>query len=192
MIQIYFFGGYLSSQSDVDMWRSSAYSQNPLLNITAYPWPQGASSEDPLKTFKGSLQIAREIVKVNGPVYIVGHSSGCAIANEVAWLTRYLDSKCNFSLICLDGFRPTRILFLLPKTQCWSAHSQDNLNEYWSLNYKVLSESNPSFHVYEAKVIEQWPLHFSLVNENVTNNTTIETGYKNCKANLMFLTTPDK
>ena len=53
-----------------------------------------------------------------------------------------------------------------------------------SLNYDNLS-SCKKFRVYHAEVTEQWPLHFSLVNINVSDEYgQLEQGYRKCQANI--------
>ena len=178
MRNIYFFGGYLATQADVNAWKVSALLQTIFTNIKVFPWPNHASSSDPLATFKGSREIAHEVELLDHETYIVGHSSGCAIANEVASLLSH-----PVNLVCLDGFVPYRTQRPLPTTQIWSAASASH---GLSRNYQNL-KTYPNFHVYVSKCTQVWPLHFSLVNENVDDTTTILRGYLNCKANLCWL-----
>ena len=41
---VFFFGGYLATQSNMDAWLTSAKGQRPNLEFSAFPWPHGAGS----------------------------------------------------------------------------------------------------------------------------------------------------
>ena len=180
---VYFFGGYRSTVADVEAWGKSLEAKVPGARAIVFPYPHGASAHDPLAEWGCSQDIAMHILaRTNQPCIIVGHSSGCAIANDVANVALDLGAK-NFKLIALDGFRPSRELLSLPETTVWSAEC----NGVRSLNYDHLS-SCQEFRVYYAEVTEQWPLHFSLVNVNVSDEYgDLEHGYRNCEANVEVL-----
>ena len=113
---------------------------------------------------------------------IVGHSSGCAIANDVANAAFDLGG-INFKLVALDGFCPSPELLSLPGTAVWSAEC----NGARSPNYYALSPCK-QFRVYNPKVTGQWPLHFSLINLNVSDQyDQITDGYRACEANTEVL-----
>jgi hypothetical protein len=180
-ITIFYFGGYRATSSDVAAWANSVQKQNPQLSVTAYPYPTGASAGDPLAEWTQSREVAAKVAE-RAPAIIIGHSSGCAIANDVA--EHALDLGAEFQLIALDGFCPSPRLLARSDTLCWSAKGP---NGEHSLNYEALSGTR-CFHVYEAKVAEPWPLHFSLVNLNVSDDyDEIADGYRNCMANLEVL-----
>jgi hypothetical protein len=181
ILTIYFFGGYRSTHDDVMAWKNSLEAKLPGAKATAFHYPDGASAGDPLASWKASPDVAREIAGAEQCV-IVGHSSGCAIANDVATHVLRL-GKSNFRLIALDGFCPDAELLALPGTACWSAEC-DGVR---SLNYGALEQCG-RFHVYKAPVTERWPLHFSLVNLKVDDNyDSITDGYRRCDANLEVL-----
>lgn len=182
-VYVYFFGGYRSTISDVDAWGKSLEAKVSGTTAIVFPYPPGASAGDPLAGWGYSQDVAMHIVaRGNEPCMIIGHSSGCAIANDVAKAALDLGAK-NFSLISLDGFRPSPELLSLPGTTVWSAEC----NGARSLNYDALS-SCKQFRVYNPKVIGQWPLHFSLVNLNVSDDyDQITDGYRACEANTEVL-----
>jgi len=182
-IYVYFFGGYRSTVADVQAWGKSLEAKVRGATAIVFPYPPGASARDPLAEWGSSQDIAMHILaRTNEPSIIVGHSSGCAIANDVANVALDLGAK-NFKLIALDGFRPSRELLSLPGTIVWSAEC----NGARSLNYDHLS-SCQEFRVYHAEVTEQWPLHFSLVNLNVSDEYgELEHGYRKCEANVEVL-----
>ena len=182
-VYVYFFGGYRSTVADVQAWGKSLEAKVPDATAIVFPYPPGASARDPLAEWSYSQDIAMHILgRSNEPCIIVGHSSGCAIANDVASVALDLGTK-NFKLIALDGFRPSQELLSLPGTTVWSAEC----NGVRSLNYDHLS-SCQEFRVYYAEVAEQWPLHFSLVNVNVSDEYgELEQGYRKCEANIEVL-----
>lgn len=190
MTAIFFFAGYLATHDEVALWRESALKQNDKLNVTAYPWPIGANASEPLNFWpkSHSMLLAQTISQVFDPdVYIVGHSSGCAYANDIADKLRLHYPKFKSYLICLDGFAPNLGLRNLTTTQLWSAEWQDHK----SLNFDAL-HTWQNFKVYtpDHEITNVWGLHFSLVNKNANNHTSIQTGYENCNANLTFLNQP--
>jgi hypothetical protein len=180
---VYFFGGYRSTVADVEAWGKSLEAKVPGATAIVFPYPHGASARDPLAEWGYSQDIAMHILgRSNQPCIIVGHSSGCAIANDVASVALDLGAE-NFKLIALDGFRPSHELLSLPETTVWSAEC----NGVRSFNYDHLS-SCQEFRVYYAEVTEQWPLHFSLLNVNVSDEYgDLEHGYRNCEANVEVL-----
>jgi hypothetical protein len=104
-VYVYFFGGYRSTISDVDAWGKSLEAKVSGTTAIVFPCPPGASAGDPLAGY--SQDVAMHIVaRGNEPCMIIGHSSGCAIADDVAKAALDLGAK-NFSLISLDGFRPS-------------------------------------------------------------------------------------
>lgn len=181
-MHIYFFGGYRATSNDVGAWRRSVVAQVPDMPVTAFAYPEGATAGAPLERWQDSGKVA-ERIKVEGAfAIIVGHSSGCAIANDVAAHALGL-GYANLKVVALDGFRPIDKLLSLPGSVVWSAEC----NDVCSLNYHAL-ESCPKFKVYKARVRQQWPLHFSLVNTNVSDNfSSISEGYHLCAANLEVL-----
>ena len=181
-MHIYFFGGYRSTLEDVEAWRRSAIAQIPDMPVTAFPYPEGATAGAPLERWHQSSDIAQQIKAEGAFAIIVGHSSGCAIANEVAAHVLAL-GYANMKVIALDGFRPSDNLLALPGSAVWSAECQGTC----SLNYNGL-QACANFKVYKARVRQQWPLHFSLVNTNVSDDfASISEGYHRCAANLEVL-----
>ena len=41
---VFFFGGFLASQSDIDKWRHSARLQKSGVEFIGFPWPRGAGA----------------------------------------------------------------------------------------------------------------------------------------------------
>jgi pimeloyl-ACP methyl ester carboxylesterase len=187
--RILFFGGYGSTLADMRSVRLDIKKQKPEVDICAWRYPVGAGAglKDALNGF-GNDNFDQVVALVNGSPetqhIIVGHSSGCAIANAVA--SGLLDKNLrpfNWRLVVLDGFRPDDAL--LPYSTCWSA----KCGEIHSRNWDALC-SVKGFQVYEAvDCTEEWPLHFSLVNAAASNKvvTSITYGYNDFKANLCWL-----
>jgi hypothetical protein len=114
---------------------------------------------------------------------IVGHSSGCAIANDVASATRLKGRK--FRLLALDGYCPGPHLLSLDGTEVWAAECRG----VRSRNYESLkARAGKRFKVHHADVIKAWPLHYSLVNLNVSDDwARITDGYHKIDSNLEVL-----
>jgi hypothetical protein len=181
-MKVHFFGGYRANSQNVLAWCKSLEQKQPHVIAIGWPYPVGSTAGDPLRRWNFSDSLAKCISVDASECLIVGHSSGCAIANDVANKTLTFGAK-NFRLIALDGFRPKPELLNLPGTMVWSAEC----NEIRSLNYDALKDGE-RFHVYTAKVRKKWPLHFSLVNLNVSDNLDdITQGYHNCDANVEVL-----
>jgi hypothetical protein len=189
-IYVLFFGGYHATQTDVDVWLASAKAQRKDVDFDAVPYPPGASanSHSAVSTFtKGELYdgaITQLATSGADQTYIVGHSSGCAIANAV---DRVLRDHSRMNLVALDGFLPDANQLGRPSTQVWSATCGSAI----SLNYKDLKNAVGSrLQVYPATHCKtKWALHFSLVNAAATDKIvdSIKHGYRSCKANLAWL-----
>jgi len=179
---IYFFGGYRSSHYDVMAWKNSVEAKLPKWGVTPFRYPDRSSAGDPLEGWDGSDYIADLLMP--GDI-IIGHSSGCGVANDVAEHAVKL-GKLKFKLIALDGFCPSSELLTLPGTAVWSARSRSGEH---SLNYNALQEkAGDRFRIHETDVEMTWPLHFSLVNLAADDEfDSITEGYRNCDANLAVL-----
>ena len=185
-IAVYFFGGYHASQHDIDAWLRSARVLKPHIDFTGYPWPSGANSDakSAVEVFSRNGHYDAVVEEVRGSaerIYIVGHSSGCAIANAVDAGIEYVE---NVVLVSLDGFRPSAYQLERETTQVWGADCDGVL----SRNYPGLAQARRQiFHAKNCKT--EWALHFSLVNANASDALvdSVEHGYANCKANLLFL-----
>lgn len=186
-IGILFFGGYRSTEADVQAWAKSLVGQVPQgLDVHCFPYPKNASVGDPLENWSSSdaFKAVHDMGQVDQLV-IVGHSSGCAYANYMA--SKLIERPDVIKLIALDGFCPSKQLLDLPSTEVWSARNANA--DVYSLRYwSCKAGAGDKFHVYEANVERRWPLHFSLVNEAVDDKyADITEGYRNCVANLKVL-----
>jgi hypothetical protein len=193
-----FFGGYQATQDQVNKWRESARKLKPGIEFGVYPWPSGAwhvKGDGPagLKAFgEFDSLVARIKASPADKIYIVGHSSGCFIANAVdREVTKGLKDPSKFVLVCLDGFRPDAGQLNRQNTQVWGAVSgvQKSYN-YPDDDEKSQLKKKKVYHEYTAKagLTTSFAVHFSLVNTIVTDATgNIEFGYKDCQANLKFV-----
>jgi len=188
---IYFFGGYKASINDVAKWQGSAAEQTADdVFVFTYAWPAGAAADATSAVSKfqsaGTFDKALSAIQSAGQdrVYIVGHSSGCAIANAV---DRALDDHANVSLVALDGFLPDRAQLARLNTQVWSATGGGGV----ARNYRSLKKSvGNRLKVYPSTSCStSWALHFSLVNAAATDASVqgVASGYSNCRSNLAWL-----
>lgn len=187
---VVFFGGYKATQTDMNVWLGSAKAQKTKVEFSAFPWPHGADpgAHSAVTTFtkSGHYKSAVAAIQASGAdsIYIVGHSSGCAIANAV---DSGLDDHSKIVLVALDGFAPDRKQLARSSTQVWAAEcGHHKSRNYESLKHKV----GGKLKVYKATDCNtMWALHFSLVNTAATDSTvkSIATGYAQCRANLVWL-----
>ena len=121
---VLFFGGYHATLTDINVWSASAKAQKPDVTFDGYPWPHGAGAgaESAIAAFTKAGSYAQAIATVHecatDLIYLVGHSSGCAIANAV---DRGLKDTSNVILVALDGFAPSRAQLAQPSRQVWAA-----------------------------------------------------------------------
>jgi hypothetical protein len=166
----------------------SAKQQKPNVDFTGFLWASGPKSwpaDTVVKGAKKSGQFKSAVDAVEAcradKIYIVGHSSGCAVANAV---DKALTNTSNVALVALDGFTPDDAQLKRPTTQAWGAEC-DGVK---SMNYP--GHAGGRRKVYQATNCKsKWALHFSLVNEAASDGPvhSIPTGYLNCKANLAWL-----
>jgi len=187
-VYVVFFGGYLSDQPAIDQWLASANNVcGGDVGYDAFPFPDGVGPDDD-DAVGGFRQFDAVIKKINDTgaemTYIVGHSSGCAIANKVdSLLTKGMKDTSHISLVCLDGFLPSEVQRNRPNTQVWSAVGAKGGQ---SLHYRSWAKPYTS-----AQATQEISLHFSLVNtaatDAITGKNYKKTGYAGCIANLCWL-----
>ncbi len=203
---VIFFGGFKASIPNVKAWKASAEKQRTGVLFDSYPYPDAsADGDDAVKVFKKATThgFTEAIKKIqdskSDKIFIVGHSSGCAVANAVD--AQVKDHK-NIVLVALDGYLPSREQLDRPSTQVWVAESGigkslhhdgliDNIKEY---NRKAKVPQTVHIHTASPDCTMTWALHFSLVNllsSNIlvgnTSAKAVAHGYDNCNANLAWL-----
>ena len=210
---VIFFGGWRATPADMQAWKGSAKAQKSGIEFDAIPWPSGAASDakSAVSAFKNkktgryksviddihAIQYANAQSANARKIYIVGHSSGCAIANAV---DEGLTDHSDVVLVALDGFVPGPKQLARQNTQVWVAKTLPIpfLDGGISRNYPALRKAIGSrLQVYYAApdCTTEWALHFSLVNaaandKIVTGKNSLEivaTGYTQCIANLVWL-----
>lgn len=187
---VMFFGGYHATRTDINVWSASAKAQKPDVTFDGYAWPAGANSGavSAVSTFKAGGSYTQAIATLEecatDLIYIVGHSSGCAIANAV---DRGMKDTSNVILVALDGFAPSREQLARPSTQVWAAEC----GKAKSRNHDgLMGAVGGRLKIYKAtNCFHGWSLHFSVVNSAATDKTvtSIRTGYAQCRANLCWM-----
>jgi hypothetical protein len=185
---VYFIGGYHASQADIDAWVRSAKQQKPSIAFFGFPWPSDTPSSPADSVVKGSKKSGQYKSVLDAiqacsadTIYIVGHSSGCAIANAV---DKGLKDTSKIVLVALDGFTPDTDQLKRSSTQVWGAECGGQK----SRNYPGPAGGRRK--VYQATDCKtEWALHFSLVNAAATDKlvSSVKTGYTQCQANLVWL-----
>jgi hypothetical protein len=184
---VFFFGGYHATQDDIDSWLRSARRQKPVVEFVGFPWPAdtGADAAGAVKGFKkgGKFDSAVKGIEENkaDTIYVVGHSSGCAIANAVDAALKKID---NIVLVALDGFGPSDKQLDRTATQVWGAEC----GHVKSRNFPRFDKGRRRVH-HATDCKTMWALHFSLANAAAKDHLvhSIRTGYARCEANLSFL-----
>jgi hypothetical protein len=149
---VFYFGGYHASDLDIDAWLRSARAQKPAVEFIGFPWPKGASSgaHSAVKTFSKHGKYASVIGDIQGngadTIFIVGHSSGCAIANAA---DAGLKSTEDIVLVALDGFTPNHDQLDRETTQVWGA-TCDGVNSR-NLTRNSSSRPNSCAHIKRTK-----------------------------------------
>jgi hypothetical protein len=185
---VFFFGGFNAAQEHIDAWLRSARQQKPNVVFTGFLWASGPKSwpaDTVVKGSKKSGQFTSAVDTIKActaeKIYIVGHSSGCAVANAV---DKELTNTSNVALVTLDGFGPDPDQLKRSNTQVWGAEC-DGVK---SKNYPGPSAGKRK--IYQAKNCKKlYALHFVLVNAAANDDTvhSISTGYLKCEANLVWL-----
>jgi len=184
-ILVVFIGGFQSSQPDMDKWLDSARKQRSDAQFEAFPYPdiRKAGENDAVNAFTQFDEVIKKIEDSHADnIYIVGHSSGCAIANTVNSLIKG-DHK-NITLVDLDGFAPSGDQKKGATVQAWSAEGDGGRGHSanWAKGNRIYIA---------ASATNAWSLHFSLVNTAATDAITQDNyrtkGYAGCIANLAWL-----
>ena len=198
---VLFIGGFGATIKDIGLWTSSAADQRTDVKFDGFPWPPSAKgSSDTSATTAFEKSMPEAIKKITDgkydEVFIVGHSSGCAIANKIDeefMKTLGKASKPTVNLVALDGFAPSAAQLGRSTTQVWCAENSKD-KSHKSMNYPSL-KNIAGLKLFPAQDCTNiWSLHFSLVSTTtsdttVKSNKDIPSGYLNCRANLCWLPT---
>src|SRR5262245_22635803 len=185
-IYVVFFGGYQASGTNMDLWKSSADTQRGDVTFDAFPYPGHADSSDTGAVNGFGKQFDGVIKKIEesgaDTLFIVGHSSGCAIANELN--SRMKGDHSHITLVDLDGFAPSADQIKKSSVQAWCAEGTGGKGE-------ALHWAQGKIKFIAASATTVWSLHFSLVNTAATDAITKHNygskGYAGCIANLCWL-----
>jgi hypothetical protein len=182
-IYVVFFGGYRASSHDMHAWKASAQSQRSDVTFDAYPYPANAGSSEAAAVGGVNFEdMVERFAKADAEeFYIVGHSSGCAIANK---LNELVEEDSRITLVDLDGFRARAEQKKRSTVQLWCAEGPRGKGQSvnWAADKKKYTAS---------RATQPWSLHFSMVNttasDAITLNNFAQTGYAGCMANLCWL-----
>lgn len=193
-VYVVFFGGWKASKIEMELWLASAKNVcGADVEYDAFPYPDGAGYRDTNAVDGFSKQFDGAIKKIKdsgaATTYIVGHSSGCAIANELN--SRLKGDQSHITLVDLDGFAPSPDQIKKSTLQVWSAEGAKGGK---SLHHDDWGPYSSQLQVYTAaSATNKWSLHFSLVNTAATDaiksssDEDLKKGYAGCIANLCWL-----
>ena len=188
-ISVFFFGGYQATSEQMATWVKSAHGQRSDVTFNAYPYPSNnpEPSDKDIDTFKKVIKAIND--STAGKIFIVGHSSGCAIANGV---DQRLKDTTNVNLVALDGFAPDANQLKRKSTQIWSAESGAGKSYNHDRLKNRVGDRLQIFHA-KSDCTTELALHFSLVNTSANDGdlksfkTDLGNGYKSCVSNLCWL-----
>jgi hypothetical protein len=193
-VYVVFFGGWKASKIEMELWLASAKNVcGADVEYDAFPYPDGAgySDKNAVDGFSKQFDVAIKKIEDSGAdtIYIVGHSSGCAIANELN--SRLKGDHSHITLVDLDGFAPSPDQIKKSSLQVWSAEGAKGGK---SLHHDDWGPYSSQLQVYTAaSATNKWSLHFSLVNTAATDaiksssDEDLKKGYAGCIANLCWL-----
>lgn len=188
------FGGFGTSQTQMACWETAARERSEMkerFDFVGFPYPS-ARSDGASAIKDGASLIQRSVERIGSEpdrvFIIVGHSSGAAVANEVA---RLADRPERLRLVDLDGFVPSRELRKRVTTSCWAAVNP--LSKIKSRNAStILSGCGDLAHLSEnQKCQNAWCLHVSLFETSIPARlkpADLPTlGREDCQPNLEWL-----
>ncbi len=192
-VYVVFFGGWKASKIEMGLWLASARNIcGEDVEYDAFPYPEGAGSSDTsaVSRFRQFDAVIKKVTESGADtIYIVGHSSGCAIANEAN--SRIKGDHSHITLVDLDGFAPSADQIKKSSLQVWSAEGAKGGK---SLHHDDWGPYTGQLQVYTAaSATNKWSLHFSLVNTAATDaiksssDEDLKKGYAGCIANLCWL-----
>jgi hypothetical protein len=192
-VYVVFFGGRKASKIEMELWLASAKKVcGADMEYDAFPYPDGAGSgdTDAVNGFKHFDAVIKKIEDSGADTkYIVGHSSGCAIANELN--SRIEGDHSRITLVDLDGFAPSPGQIKKSRLQVWSAEGAKGGK---SLHHDDWGAYSSQLQVYTAaSATNRWSLHFSIVNTAAndaikgSSDEDLKKGYAGCIANLCWL-----
>jgi hypothetical protein len=199
---IFFFGGYRATIHDVAKWQGSAADQTPDdVYVFTYAWPAAAPNSDKpansddtsaVSSFRSAGTFDKAVSDIGScgadRIFIVGHSSGCAISKAVDHAV--VVDKNKVTLVALDGFTPDVDQLARPSTQVWAAERNQGGKVFVSRNHNRLKKNlGGRLKIFNAPSgTTEWALHFSLVNVAASDDIDdISKGYMNCRANLVWM-----
>src|ERR1700746_3420088 len=138
-IYVVFFGGFNSYQQDMDLWTNSAENQRDDVKFDAFPYPEHVDSSraGAVGGFGDKFDDVIDGIKETDAetLFIVGHSSGCAIANEAN--SRVEGDHTGITLVDLDGFSPLHPQIKGSKVEVWSAEGGGGTSLNWAKGHKI-------------------------------------------------------
>lgn len=184
--KVYFFGGYASTIDQVNSWAAVAKKMRPEYEFDGRHYISRHDGEEgAVEDAKGQIKAVVDDIESSMfcEITIIGHSSGCAVANEVARQVRHRVKK----LVVLDGFCPSEAFQKEVPTECWYATN----GRIFSLNASEMQKQlDPKKHT-NPYVHSLWALHFSLINGNVDPDLAFKDypkhGYDNVSPMLDYL-----
>lgn len=187
---VIFFGGHGASPRQMETWQAAAKAKCGMqFDFVSVPYPAGASPSRGSVESLGSGLVSKALRLANQDpnrkIIIAGHSSGSALADEVA---ARISNPSRAKLVSLDGFHPSPELQDRLNTACWSSR-EGGLH---SPNYSFERDGcGANFHSLPVEGCSSvMCMHFKLINYNAESNLGgdyVSNGYNRLDVNLDWL-----
>jgi pimeloyl-ACP methyl ester carboxylesterase len=192
---VYFIGGYAATEKQVMLWKDIASKNLKYADRFEFQaisigdsGPDANSIVNRNQALIQALSLKIDSLSTDRKVILVGHSSGAAMAYELA---RKIRNKSRIAaVLSLDGFHPEETQNLV-NVQCWSA--SDSVDpKLRARNYHTMKSCNNFREVKAERCTNSMCLHFVLVNLNsaaakVTNENFKTRGYEKLVPALVWL-----
>jgi len=196
---VFFIGGFQARPEHIDRWVKSAQKLKSSVAFRGFAWAVTSKGKDvtswpPADIVQGwkdteQYQPVVDAVKAckADKIYLVGHSSGCAVANAV---DDELNDRKRIVLVVLDGVTPDDA-YDRPDMRMWAAENGPGNQSKNFPGMKRAAREKLKVHTAIAGCTLPWSLHFSLVNAVATDKLLkgdpLRYGYDDCEANLAWL-----
>ena len=178
---VYFIGGFGATEKQVMLWKdltskNSKYSEHFDFQAISIgnSGPDSSSIVSRNQALIQALGMKIDSLSTDKKVIIVGHSSGTAMAYDLA---RKVKNKSRIqAVLSLDGFHPQETQSIV-NVQCWSA-SDSKLSSLRARNFHTMKSCDNFREVKAEKCTNSMCLHFILVNLNAAATKITDDNFK--------------
>ncbi len=178
---VYFIGGFAATEKQVMLWKDLASKNSKYSEFFDFQaisignsGPDSASIINRNQALIQALAMKIGSLSTDRKVIIVGHSSGAAMAYELA---RKVRNKARIqAVLSLDGFHPEETQSIV-NVQCWSATDAKDPN-LRARNFHTMKSCDNFREVKAERCTNSMCLHFVLVNMNAAAAKVSDENFK--------------